>query len=117
MAQIVGGDEMIDLTIFFEVIVSLAVTLITTFLIPYLKSKVTQSEYDKFVGIAQIAVMAAEEMERAGYIDKSKKYEYVKEQLEKHGCTYDAKKIEALINGEVWNLINNGKEDKQTDVQ
>lgn len=99
-----------DLTNFFEAIIALIVTIITSFLIPFIKSKISEANYDRFLKIAEIAVMSAEEMARAGVIDKSKKYLYVKTQLEEHGCTYDSEKIESLINGAVWDVINHDKQ-------
>lgn len=106
-----------DITPILSLIIRLVFTLITLFLIPkitdFLKTKVSESDQKKILRWAEIAVQAAEEAARSGLIDKKAKYEYAKSFLEDRGITFDADTIEALINSNVWDLINRFKDESE----
>nr|DAH45727.1 MAG TPA: holin [Caudoviricetes sp.] len=106
-----------DITPILELAVKLIFTLITIFLIPKIKEllaeKVAESDQKKILRWAEIAVQAAEEAARSGLIDKKAKYEYAKSFLEDRGITFDANTIEALINSNVWDLINRFKDESE----
>ena len=96
-------DKM-DITPILELVVKLIFALITLFLIPKIKEL-----------LAELAVQAAEEAERAGLIDKKAKYGYAKEFLEARGVTFDADAMQALIDSVVWDLFNQFKKDAETE--
>lgn len=100
----------LDITPILELIIKLAVALITIFLIPKLKdliaAKVSETDQKKIIRWAELAVQAAEEAERAGLIDKKAKYRYALDFLEKRGVTFDADTMQALIDSSCWELFN-----------
>lgn len=106
-----------DITPILELAVKLIFAAVTIFLIPKIKkllaAKVAESDQKKILRWAEIAVQAAEEAARSGLIDKKAKYEYAKSFLEDRGITFDANTIEALINSNVWDLINRFKDESE----
>lgn len=108
---------MTDITPILEVIIRLVALIITIVIIPKVKKllaeKVAESDQKKILRWAEIAVQAAEEAARSGLIDKKAKYEYAKSFLEDRGITFDANTIEALINSNVWDLINRFKDESE----
>lgn len=108
----------LDITPILELIIKLAVALITIFLIPKLKdliaAKVSETDQKKIIRWTELAVQAAEEAERAGLIDKKAKYRYALDFLEKRGVTFDADTMQALIDSSCWELFNQFR-DESTD--
>lgn len=100
----------LDITPILELIIKLAVALITIFLVPKLKdliaAKISETDQKKIIRWAELAVQAAEEAERAGLIDKKAKYRYALDFLEKRGVTFDADTMQALIDSSCWELFN-----------
>lgn len=109
-------DKM-DITPILELVIKLIAAIVTIYLIPKIKkllaAKVSESDQKKILRWAEIAVQAAEEAARSGLIDKKAKYEYAKSFLEDRGITFDADTIEALINSNVWDLINRFKDESE----
>ena len=109
-------DKM-NITPILELVVKLIFTAVTIFLIPKIKkllaAKVAESDQKKILRWVELAVQAAEEAARSGLIDKKAKYEYAKSFLEDRGITFDANTIEALINSNVWDLINRFKDESE----
>lgn len=52
----------INITPIFNAVIALLAALITCFLIPWIKEKLSAEKYDKLIRYANIAVMAAEQM-------------------------------------------------------
>lgn len=108
---------MTDITPILELAIRLIALIITIVIIPKVKKllaeKVAESDQKKILRWAEIAVQAAEEAARSGLIDKKAKYEYAKSFLEDRGITFDADTIEALINSNVWDLINRFKDESE----
>lgn len=108
---------MTDITPILELAIRLIALIITIVIIPKVKKllaeKVAESDQKKILRWAEIAVQAAEEAARSGLIDKKAKYEYAKSFLEDRGITFDANTIEALINSNVWDLINRFKDESE----
>lgn len=108
---------MMDITPTLELIIKLAFTLITLFLIPKLKAliseKVAESDQRKIIQWVELAVKAAEEAERTGLIDKKAKYTYALDFLEKRGVTFDPDTMQALIDSTCWELFNQFKSDSE----
>lgn len=95
-----------DVTLLIQALIALLSVAITTFLIPYLKSKTnkeTQDEINKWVAIA---VTAAEQLYKSG--NGAEKKKYVKEWLQAHNITYDEAKIDAMIEAAVYELKTKG---------
>ncbi|HBJ19138.1 MAG TPA: hypothetical protein DDY70_05315 [Clostridiales bacterium] len=109
-------DKM-DITPILELIIKLVFTLVTLFLIPkikdFLAAKVSESDQKKIIRWVELAVLAAEEAERSGLIDKKAKYQYAKSFLEARGVTFDADTMQALIDSTVWELFNQFKKDSE----
>lgn len=108
---------MTDITPILELAIRLIALIVTIVIIPKVKKllaeKVAESDQKKILRWAEIAVQAAEEAARSGLIDKKAKYEYAKSFLEDRGITFDADTIEALINSNVWDLINRFKDESE----
>ena len=98
---------MIDITPILEAVATLAVALITTFVVPYIKSKTTLEQQTQINAWVRIAVTAAEQVyEGPGQGDKKKVY--VLSWLKSHGIVVDEDKVDAMIEAAVYELTNNG---------
>ncbi len=100
---------MIDLTPLLEAIVSLVVVVISCYLIPLLKSKMSKETQENLEYWIDVAVKAAEQKYKGSGKGKEKK-QYVIDYLEKKGFTIDADKMEVLIESLVYDLNNNKSE-------
>lgn len=94
---------MIDLTSIVEAAIALIFAIITTFLIPYIKSKVDANKLTELKEWVKIAVKAAEQI-YAGVGRGDEKKQYVLNCLESMGYTIDAVEIENLIESAVLEL-------------
>ncbi len=92
-----------DLTPVIEAVIALCVALVTTFLIPYIKSKTTKEQQDKINSWVKIAVAAAEQMYNAPGSGTDKK-RYVLHFLESKGFTIDANSLDNMIESAVYAL-------------
>lgn len=97
---------MIDITPIMEAIITLVFLCITTFLIPYIKSKTTSAQQEQIQAWVNIAVMAAEQLIQGTGMGAEKK-EYVIKWLNEHNITFDAEKLDAMIEAAVYKLTNN----------
>ena len=98
---------MIDITPILEAVATLAVALITTFVVPYIKSKTTLEQQTQINEWVRIAVSAAEQVyDGPGQGDKKKAY--VLTWLAGHGIAIDEDKLDAMIEAAVYELTNNG---------
>ena len=96
-----------DLTPVIEAVIALCVALVTTFLIPYIKSKTTKEQQDKINSWVKIAVAAAEQMYNAPGSGTDKK-RYVLHFLESKGFTIDANSLDNMIESAVYALKGGG---------
>lgn len=88
--------QTIDLTPVLQAVISLAAVLITALLIPWLKTKLSLEQQQKFAAVVRTLVYAAEQIystEKSG----SNKLAYVKRELESRGYTVDEAVIEAAV--------------------
>lgn len=111
---------MTDITNIIEVVVYCLAAIISVIIIPLATKKLGAIQVDKdstALDITQkwleIAVEAAEEAARIGLIDKSTKFIYAVNILERQGITFDVKTTEALVNSAVWRLFNQFKEEAE----
>ena len=101
---------MTDITPIIELLVTVLAALCSIVIIPYIKTKLNRAQLDKAVQWVEIAVSAAEEAARAGLIDKTAKYGYALELLERQGVTFDEATTQAMIDAKVWELFNQFKD-------
>lgn len=90
---------MIDFTPLVEALITLAVTAITVFLIPWLRERYGTEKLAKAQGWVQVAVLAAEKLYGAGKGDE--KLAYVEAFLASHNIKLDMDALEALVNAEI----------------
>lgn len=85
----------IDLTPLMQAVVSLSVTLITVYLIPWLRAKYTAEERARIEAVYNTIVFAAEQLFGAG--KGAEKLEWAVKQLEARGIKVDRPAIEAEV--------------------
>jgi len=91
-----------DYTFIFELIITLISTLISCFLIPQLKNRLSEEKREKLFYWTEVAVKAAEQLygSKAG----QQKKEYVISFLLSKGIVFDLDEVTALIESEVYKL-------------
>lgn len=94
---------MVDLTPIITAVLTLIFSLITAFLIPYIKTKVSAEQFAIIKLWVQVAVQAAE-MLYVGSGRGEEKKKYVIEFLNSKGFTLNAEEIENLIESAVLEL-------------
>lgn len=94
---------MFDITDIAKIAITLICAVISTFLIPWIKSKTNEKQREMIKGWVSVAVAAAEQIYRYSE-DSYEKYHYVRDFLLSRGITYDENEIEALIEAEVYRL-------------
>lgn len=90
---------MIDFTPLVEALITLAVTAITVFLIPWLRERYGTEKLAKAQGWVQVAVLAAEKLYGAGKGDE--KLAYVENFLKEHNIILDMDALQAMVNAEI----------------
>ena len=98
---------MFDVTEIVKLIITLVGLIITGFLIPYMRSKISMQNQELINDLVKIAVTAAEQIYRGSGRGKEKK-EYVIKWLEERNIKVDADKIDAMIEAAVYELTHNG---------
>lgn len=106
--------ETIDLTPIVQITIMLAVVIITSFVIPWIKSKTTQEQWQMIQDIAKIGTKAAEILfkgsgrgaEKLNYVTT-----YIKEFCLSKGFTIDDKTIRQSIEN-AWDEMTNAKKEK-----
>ena len=93
----------IDLTPIMEAIVAIVAALITAFVIPWLKQKISNEKLEKIKMWVEVAVEAAEQLYNGSGRGTEKKA-YVVEFLNTKGYTLDADGLDKLIEAAVFNL-------------
>ena len=94
---------MVDLTPIITAVLTLIFSLITAFLIPYIKAKTTDEQFNTIKLWVRVAVQAAE-MLYVGSGRGEEKKQYVIEFLKSKGFTLNAEEIENLIESGVLEL-------------
>lgn len=92
-----------DYTKILEAIITLLVAVITAFVIPYIKSKLSENELAEIIKWVQIAVQAAEMIYNESGMGKEKK-KYVETFLTEHNIKVDIEQLDALIESAVLEL-------------
>lgn len=96
----------IDYTDLIQAIITLVAVLITSFLVPYLKEKLSKEKYEKLKNWVSVAVSAAEQL--YGSKTGQQKKEYVIGFLNSKGISFDVDEVENLIESEVYKLTQGG---------
>ena len=94
---------MTDLTSIVSAVITLLMAVITTFVIPYLKEKVSAEKFDKIKAWTKVAVEAAE-MVYNGAGRGAEKKAYVLDYLTRKGYKLDSDNIDKLIESAVLEL-------------
>lgn len=94
---------MIDLTALVQAVIALIAALISAFVIPWLKRKISAEKLAEVALWVEIAVEAAEQL-YAGSGRGAEKKAYVIQFLQKKGYTVDMEAIENMIEAAVYNL-------------
>lgn len=94
---------MVDLTQIIVAVLTLVISLITAYLVPYLKSKVSSEQLDTIKFWVNIAVEAAE-MIYTGTGRGQEKKEYVTNFLNSKGFSLNIEEVENLIEAAVMEL-------------
>ena len=90
----------INLQPIISAVIALIAALITTFLIPYIKGKISQQQYDKLLEAVRIAVAAAEQIFTSPQSGADKK-QYVQEFLAAQGYDVSQREIDTMIEATV----------------
>lgn len=98
---------MTDITPIVEAILTLLAVVITTILVPLIKSKTTSQQQDTINAWIKLAVTAAEQIYKGPGRGEEKK-EYVIRWLTDHNIKIDSDKIDAMIEAAVYDLTQNG---------
>lgn len=94
---------MTDLTPIVNSVIALIAAIVTTFLIPWIKSKIDAAKLAQIVEWVGIAVRAAEQIYNESGMGEKKK-QYVLDFLADKGFTLDPNSINAMIEAAVKNL-------------
>ena len=92
-----------DYTLLFEGVLTILFALITMYVIPWLKTKVSAEELADIIKWVKIAVQAAEMIYKESGMGEAKKA-YVKTFLEDKGIRCDERQIDSLIESAVLEL-------------
>lgn len=96
---------MINITPIVEAIIALIAVIITTRVIPYIKSKTSVHQQTEINGWVKIAVEAAEQIFKGQGRGKEKK-DYVLSWLNNHSIALDEDTIDAIIESAVFKMKN-----------
>lgn len=96
------GEASVDLTDIIGALIALMSMLITSFVIPYIKEKLSAEKYEKLKTFVRVAVAAAEQIYGSGMGQQKK--EYVISLLLSKGIVVDVDEITAMIESEVYKL-------------
>lgn len=102
-----------DLTPVIEAVIALCAALVTTFLIPYIKSKTTKEQQEEIENWAKIAVNAAEQTYKGSGRGDEKKADVLKF-LKDLGYTVNLDAVDRLVESAVF-ALNGGGTDGSTD--
>ena len=91
-----------DITGIIEIVVALLSALVTTFLIPYIKKKMSAEKFSELQRWVKVAVEAAEQI--YGSKTGKQKKEYVVSYLLSKGLVVEVDSVGALIEAEVYKL-------------
>ncbi|MCM1329455.1 MAG: phage holin [Ruminococcus sp.] len=107
----------IDITPVIEAVITLIVAVITAFVIPWIKSKVSAAKLQNLQEWAALGVNAAEAVYRGTKLGKDKREyveKYLKDLCEKNGYKYNDNEIRIALEDAWRNMTKEMSEDKTT---
>lgn len=96
--------EMTDLTPIVTAAITLIAAILSVFVIPLIRSKVSAEKLQELYTYVRIGVLAAEQLAKAGIINKDERKERVIEFLHKNGFLVNFDEIEEMIESIVLTL-------------
>lgn len=97
----------IDITIIINAVIALIAAVVSTFLIPWIRSKTTSQQREDLIAWVKIAVAAAEQIYKGSGRGEDKK-KYVLDFLAQSGFTVDTDSVNAAIEAAVKQLNSEG---------
>lgn len=97
----------IDITVIINAVIALIAAIVSTFLIPWIKTKTTSQQREDLVAWVKIAVAAAEQVYK-GEKKGSEKKQYVLDFLAKNGFSINEDSVNAAIEAAVKQLNSEG---------
>ena len=105
----------IDLTQIILAIITLIGAIVTRYVIPWIKTKLTDHQYEVFNGLVRTGVFAAEQIFTSEQWKEKK--QYVVDLLKENGYTVDTTAVDALIEATVRELrIEQGQTPKEAEA-
>lgn len=98
-----------DMTfIILKIVVSVAAALVTGFVIPLLKEKITDIRYQRLLDMVEVAVRAAEQTIGDGYghVKKDEVIKFVTDWMLSHGIKVTEEQLDQLIEAAVYSMNN-----------
>lgn len=95
---------MTDITPIISAVITLLGAIVTVFVVPFLKAKLSAEKRQELMTWVEIAVMAAEQLAKAGVIDKDDRKQHVLDFLHKNGFDAKLDEIEEMIESVVITL-------------
>ena len=89
----------VNLTPLFEAIITVLAAIITTYIVPWIKGKLSEQQMTKIQNWVSIAVYAAEKLYGAG--NGAEKLAYAESILRSKGIELDTDELKALIDSEI----------------
>lgn len=96
-----------NITVIINAVIALIAAVVSTFLIPWIKSKTTAQQREELVAWVKIAVSAAEQIYKGSGRGADKK-QYVLDFLANNGFTVDTDSVDAAIEAAVKQLNSEG---------
>lgn len=101
-----------DITILLKAIITLIFAVLVTFVIPYFKASVSESDFAEALKWVKIAVECAEMIYKESGMGKEK-FAYVESFLANKGYIYDEEEIRALIESAVLEMKKGIEDEKE----
>lgn len=96
-----------------KIIFAICSVLITVYLVPYIKAKLSDAKYENLLAVVDTAVRAAEQVfhkgEKKGPIKKAEVLKFMHEWLEKNKIKITEEQLSQLIECCVWDLNQEAK--------
>lgn len=93
---------LIDLTPLVQVLILLLCTVVSTYVVPYIKKHADKAQQEQLAAWVHIAVYAAEKLYGAGH--GAEKLDYALTVLEQNGFTVDYTTVTAMVNAAIQEL-------------
>jgi len=96
-----------------NIILSLVSIILTSVIIPYIRTRTTAEQKKRIKAFIELAVAAAEQIIK-GEKKGKERFEYVRDCLQKCKIKLDENELKVMIEAEVYNLNNNNCENKES---